>query len=161
MQPATMHSLGAILEKSFSFDKTVLCTTPLVETEPGNTLPAPASYSLPSSHRVLVESSPNSSRVSVFFQLQDTLDSFVCKRLCAAIMRNAVSIGVVRRVPISGYHLSFLITQQHTSANSPEKYCALIVSFIAHVCKTVSETKLDANASSREFSALLFSSLRL
>ncbi len=65
------------------------------------------------------------------------------------MMQRADSFAVLRRKPMDGYDLSFLITSDHTEASSPAKLIDFIITFMEEVDKEISTMKLGVNSRAR------------
>ncbi|KAG8927075.1 Arp complex subunit [Tulasnella sp. 417] len=65
------------------------------------------------------------------------------------MMVRAESFVILRRKPIPGYDISFLITNFHTESMLKHKLVDFIIQFMEDVDKEISEMKLSLNARAR------------
>jgi len=64
-------------------------------------------------------------------------------------MQRAESFIVLRRKPVHGYDISFLITNTHTETMLKHKIVDFIIQFMEEVDKEISEMKLSLNSRAR------------
>uniref|UniRef100_T1GWS0 Actin-related protein 2/3 complex subunit 4 n=1 Tax=Megaselia scalaris TaxID=36166 RepID=T1GWS0_MEGSC len=65
------------------------------------------------------------------------------------MMRRAESFIILRRKPIEGYDISFLITNFHTEQMYKHKLVDFVIHFMEEIDKEISEMKLAVNARAR------------
>jgi actin related protein 2/3 complex, subunit 4 len=65
------------------------------------------------------------------------------------LMMRAESFIVLRRKPVNGFDISFLITNNHTESMDKHKVVDFIIMFMEEVDKEISEMKLSLNARAR------------
>ncbi|KAJ8325921.1 hypothetical protein BDEG_22177 [Batrachochytrium dendrobatidis JEL423] len=99
--------------------------------------------------KVLIEGSINSLRVSIKIKQADEIERILCHKLTRFLMMRAESFVVLRRKPIAGYDISFLITNVHTEQMLKHKLVDFIVQFMEDVDKEISEMRLSLNARAR------------
>ena len=99
---------------------------------------------------VLVESSINSCRVSIKVKQADELEQLLAHQLLRFLTQRAEEFKVLRRVPLAGYDISFLITHAHCEDMLKARLVDFIVSFMEEIDREVSELKLSVNARGRE-----------
>lgn len=109
----------------------------------------PVSIVRSSTESVLIEPSINSTRVSLKIKQADELEALLCHKFAGFMMQRADSFSVLRRKPVDGYDMSFLITHEHTEATSPAKLVDFIISFMEEVDREISEMKLGVNGRAR------------
>eukprot|EP00193_Tetraselmis_chui_P011240 CAMPEP_0177771834 /NCGR_PEP_ID=MMETSP0491_2-20121128/11853_1 /TAXON_ID=63592 /ORGANISM="Tetraselmis chuii, Strain PLY429" /LENGTH=173 /DNA_ID=CAMNT_0019289509 /DNA_START=232 /DNA_END=753 /DNA_ORIENTATION=- len=109
--------------------------------------------------RCFVEGSINSVRVSLAVKQTDQLDEIITRMLMRFLMQRADQFGILRRVPVKGYDVSFLITYAHLESRSSEKVVDFICDFIQAIDAEVSELKLSVNARARALAQEVFKSL--
>ncbi|KAH9935342.1 actin-like protein ARPC3 [Fomitopsis serialis] len=97
----------------------------------------PLTISRNENERVLIESAINSIRLSIKIKQADEIE------------RRAESFVVLRRKPVKGYDISFLITNNHTDIMLKHKIVDFIIQFMEEVDKEISEMKLSLNARAR------------
>ncbi|KAG1137993.1 hypothetical protein G6F36_016069 [Rhizopus arrhizus] len=64
-------------------------------------------------------------------------------------MMRAQNFVILRRKPVEGYDISFLITNNHTEQMYKHKLVDFIVHFMEEVDKEISEMKLSVNTRAR------------
>lgn len=65
------------------------------------------------------------------------------------MMQRAESFIILRRKPVPGYDISFLITNAHSETMLKHKLVDFIIHFMEEVDKEISEMKLSLNARAR------------
>lgn len=99
--------------------------------------------------RVLIETSVNSVRVSISIKQADEIEKILCHKFTRFIMMRAENFIILRRKPIEGYDISFLITNFHTEAMYKHKLVDFVIHFMEEVDKEISELKLSVNSRAR------------
>ncbi|KAG8992662.1 Arp complex subunit [Tulasnella sp. 427] len=109
----------------------------------------PLIISRSANERVLIESSINSVRMSIKIKQADEIEQILCHKFTRFMMVRAESFIILRRKPIQGYDISFLITNFHTESMLKHKLVDFIIQFMEDVDKEISEMKLSLNARAR------------
>jgi len=99
--------------------------------------------------KVLIEGSINSVRVSICIKQADEAEVILCKRFTRFMTQRAENFVVLRRKPVAGYDISFLITNFHIENMYKHKLVDFILQFMEDVDKEISEMKLAVNARAR------------
>lgn len=99
--------------------------------------------------RVLIETSVNSVRVSISIKQADEIEKILCHKFTRFMMMRAENFIILRRKPIEGYDISFLITNFHTEAMYKHKLVDFVIHFMEEVDKEISELKLSVNSRAR------------
>ena len=99
--------------------------------------------------RVLIEPSINAVRLSIRIKQADDIEHILCHKFTRFMMQRAESFVILRRKPIPGYDISFLITNFHTETMLKHKLVDFIIQFMEEVDKEISEMKLSLNARAR------------
>lgn len=99
--------------------------------------------------RVLIETSVNSVRVSISIKQADEIEKILCHKFTRFMMMRAESFIILRRKPIEGYDISFLITNFHTEQMYKHKLVDFVIHFMEEVDKEISELKLSVNSRAR------------
>eukprot|EP01088_Endostelium_zonatum_P016211 TRINITY_DN427_c0_g1_i1.p1 TRINITY_DN427_c0_g1~~TRINITY_DN427_c0_g1_i1.p1 ORF type:complete len:170 (-),score=26.91 TRINITY_DN427_c0_g1_i1:57-566(-) len=99
--------------------------------------------------RVLIEGSINSIRISICIKQADDLEKILCKKFCRFLTQRAENFVILRRRPISGYDISFLITNYHTETMFKHKIVDFLIQFMQDIDKEISEMKLAVNTRAR------------
>ncbi|KZW00996.1 arp2/3 complex 20 kDa subunit [Exidia glandulosa HHB12029] len=99
--------------------------------------------------RVLIEPSVNSVRLSIKIKQADEIERALCAKFMRFMMVRAENFIVLRRKPVPGYDISFLITNSHTETMLKHKIVDFIIQFMEDVDREISEMKLSLNARAR------------
>ncbi|RZF42338.1 hypothetical protein LSTR_LSTR004146 [Laodelphax striatellus] len=99
--------------------------------------------------RVLIEGSINSLRISIAVKQADEIEGILCRKFMRFMMMRAENFVVLRRKPVEGYDISFLITNQHTEQMYKHKLVDFVLHFMEEIDKEISEMKLAVNARAR------------
>ncbi|CAL4194952.1 unnamed protein product [Meganyctiphanes norvegica] len=100
--------------------------------------------------RVLIEPSINSIRVSIAIKQADEIERILCHKFMRFMMMRAENFIILRRKPVEGYDISFLITNFHTEQMFKHKLVDFVIHFMEEIDKEISEMKLAVNARARE-----------
>ena len=103
--------------------------------------------------RCYIEVSVNSVRVSFKIKQTDQLDALLVKKYMAFLMQRAEAIGVLRRIPLEGYDISFLITDSHCQEYNKQKLIDFIGRFMEDINAEIHELKLLVNTRGRAVAA--------
>ncbi|KXZ52128.1 ARPC4 protein [Gonium pectorale] len=109
----------------------------------------PVSVSRSEREGCLIEPSINSVRVSLRIGQQDVLEEELVRMYLRFLMQRAEMIDVLRRVPLEGYDVSFLITDQHLLTYGRQRLLDFVVSFIEELDAEISSMKLAVNSRGR------------
>ncbi|XP_039133290.1 actin-related protein 2/3 complex subunit 4-like [Dioscorea cayenensis subsp. rotundata] len=99
--------------------------------------------------KCLIETSINSVRVSIKVKQADELENILAKKFLRFLSMRAEAFQVLRRKPVQGYDLSFLITNYHCEDMQKHKLIDFIVQFMEDIDKEISELKLSVNTRGR------------
>ena len=99
--------------------------------------------------RVKIEPSINSMRVSIKIKQADVLEEVLVAKFMRFLMQRAERFVVLRRKPLEGYDISFLITNNHTETMFKHKVVDFVIQFMEDIDKEVSEMKLGVNSRGR------------
>ncbi|CAO1622783.1 unnamed protein product [Sympodiomycopsis kandeliae] len=122
------------------------------EIEVGTTpevLLTPLTISRNENERVLIEPSVNSIRLSIRIKQSDEIEKVLCHKFTRFMMQRAENFVILRRKPVPGYDISFLITNFHSETMLKHKLVDFIIQFMEEVDKEISEMKLSLNARAR------------
>eukprot|EP00035_Acanthoeca_spectabilis_P020075 m.431043 g.431043 ORF g.431043 m.431043 type:complete len:171 (-) comp17247_c0_seq1:93-605(-) len=95
--------------------------------------------------KVLIEGSINSLRVSISIKKSDNIEMILCKKLMRFMMMRAENFFILRRKPVEGYDISFLITNFHTEQMYKSKLVDFVIQFMEDIDKEISEMKMMVN----------------
>lgn len=99
--------------------------------------------------KVLIEGSINSLRISIAVKQADEIEKILCHKFMRFMMLRAENFIILRRKPVEGYDISFLITNFHTEQMYKHKLVDFIIQFMEEIDKEVSEMKLAVNSRAR------------
>lgn len=99
--------------------------------------------------KVLIEGSVNSMRISIAIKQADEIEKILCHKFMRFMMMRADNFFILRRKPVEGYDISFLITNFHTEQMYKHKLVDFIIQFMEDIDKEISEMKLTVNARAR------------
>ncbi|KAG8691349.1 Arp complex subunit [Ceratobasidium sp. 423] len=122
------------------------------EVEVGSSLEVlltPLVISRSKTEQVLIEPSVNSIRMSIRIKQADDIEQILCHKFTRFMMMRAENFVILRRKPIQGYDISFLITNFHSETMLKHKLVDFIIQFMEDVDKEISEMKLSLNARAR------------
>ena len=98
----------------------------------------------------LVETSVNSTRVSLRLRQVEPLDALLVRKFARFLAQRAEAFGVLRREPLPGYDVSFLITgAQSGGGGRAEALTAFIVRFLEDFDREMNLLKLSVNTRGR------------
>ena len=98
---------------------------------------------------VLIEPSVNSVRLSIKIKQADEIEQILCHKFTRFLMQRADNFVILRRKPMPGYDISFLISNAHTETLLKHKLVDFIIQVMEEVDKEISEMKLSLNARAR------------
>ena len=99
--------------------------------------------------KVYIEPSINSVRVSIAIKQLDDVDSILCHKFMSFMMRRAENFFILRRKPVQGYDISFLITNFHTEQMFKHKLVDFIIEFMQEIDKELNDMKITLTARAR------------
>ncbi|XP_033647181.1 actin-related protein 2/3 complex subunit 4 [Asterias rubens] len=99
--------------------------------------------------KVLIEGSINSIRISISIKQADEIEKILCHKFMRFMMLRAENFFILRRKPVEGYDISFLITNFHTEQMFKDKLVDFVIQFMEDIDKEISEMKLSVNARAR------------
>ncbi|KAJ3217498.1 Actin- protein 2/3 complex subunit 4 [Dinochytrium kinnereticum] len=114
-----------------------------------NALLTPVVISRNENEQIYIEGSINSVRISIKIKQADEIERILAHKFTRFLMQRAENFVILRRKPIAGYDISFLITNFHTEQMYKHKLVDFIIQFMEEVDKEISEMKLSLNARAR------------
>ncbi|KAF1916977.1 hypothetical protein BDU57DRAFT_447921, partial [Ampelomyces quisqualis] len=109
----------------------------------------PLTVSRNENERVYIEPSINSVRISIKIKQADEIEHILVHKFTRFLTQRAESFYILRRKPVKGYDISFLVTNFHTEEMLKHKLVDFIIQFMEEVDKEISEMKLFLNARAR------------
>ena len=119
----------------------------------------PVSVTRKSGEACLIEPSINSCRVSFRFRGGDTLDELLGSSFFRFLMLHAEELSILRRNAVTDYHVSFLVTDAHTTRFKVMDIIQFFVTFAIEVPAFLRELKLAVGTQNREVTADFMRSL--
>ncbi|XP_050412643.1 actin-related protein 2/3 complex subunit 4 [Patella vulgata] len=99
--------------------------------------------------RVLIEGSINSLRISIAVKQADEIEKILCHKFMRFMMMRAENFFILRRKPVEGYDISFLITNFHAEQMLKHKLVDFLITFMEEIDKEINEMKLAVNSRAR------------
>uniref|UniRef100_A0AC34PVZ4 Actin-related protein 2/3 complex subunit 4 n=1 Tax=Panagrolaimus sp. JU765 TaxID=591449 RepID=A0AC34PVZ4_9BILA len=99
--------------------------------------------------KVLIEPSANAVRLSIAVKKADDVERILSSKFMSFMKQRAENFYILRKKPIAGYDVSFLITQEHVESMYTKKLVDFIIHFMQEFDKEISEMKLSVNARAR------------
>lgn len=96
--------------------------------------------------RTLIETSVNSVRVSISFKMSDPTTRMIGEKYIGFLEKRADAFHILRRKPVQGYDVSFLITNDEAETMHKHKLIDFIIQFVSDVEKDIAEMKSAVNA---------------
>jgi actin related protein 2/3 complex subunit 4 len=99
--------------------------------------------------KCLIEGSINSVRVSVKIKQADDMENLLVDKFSRFLAQRAEEFVILRRTPVKGYDISFLITNFHTDSMLRNKLIDFVIHFMKEIDSEISGMKLSVNARGR------------
>ena len=101
----------------------------------------------------LVESSSNSVRVSFLFKQQhqdaDPIEQSILSKYMKFFQQRADQYSILRRKPVEGYSISFLVLNTHVCKFGTDQILQVILDFLSQLDRECSDVKISINARAR------------
>jgi len=141
---------AAICLQNFSSQEVERHNKPEVESRQSTELLLnPVTIARSEEEKVLIEGSVNSVRVSVRIKKSDELDRVLARRFLRFLTQRAENFIILRRKPIEGYDISFLVTNFHTETMFKHKVVDFIIQFMQDIDAEISDMKLSVSTRAR------------
>lgn len=98
---------------------------------------------------MLIEPSINSVRVSVRIKQADELERLLAGKFSRFLMQRAEAFIILRRRPVEGFDISFLITNVHTEGMIKARLIDFVITFLEEIDREISAMKIAINARAR------------
>lgn len=99
--------------------------------------------------KTLIEGSVNSVRVSIRIKQADEMENLLVDKFSRFLAQRAEEFVILRRTPVKGYDISFLITNFHTDSMLKAKLIDFVIHFMKEIDSEISAMKLSVNARGR------------
>ena len=96
-----------------------------------------------------IESSINSCRISFVFKKPAALDQMIVKKITSFFQKRAETLFIIRKVPIEGFDMTFLITNDHLEKFNKKLLIDWILYFVESITKEINDIRLDLNTQAR------------
>lgn len=97
----------------------------------------------------LIEPSINSVRISICIKQADEIEEILCHKFSRFLMQRAEQFVILRRRPMDGYDLSFLVTHAHLETMWKHKLVDFIIIFMEEIDREISGMKISVNTRAR------------
>jgi len=98
---------------------------------------------------IMIETAVNSVRVSVKVKQIDEMDTILASKFSRFLMQRADNFVILRRKPMPGYDVSFLLTNFNLEAMWKHKLIDFVVQFMEEVDSEISQMKITVNERAR------------
>ena len=98
---------------------------------------------------MLIEPSINSVRVSVRIKQSDELERLLAGKFSRFLMQRAEAFVILRRRPLEGFDISFLITHAHLESMAKARLIDFVIHFLEEIDREISAMKIAINARAR------------
>lgn len=109
----------------------------------------PITVSRNENERCYIEPSINSVRVSICIKQADEMEEILTHKFTRFLMQRAEQFVIMRRKPIAGHDLSFLITHKHLEELWKHKLVDFVIQFMEEIDREISEMKIAMNTRAR------------
>ena len=97
----------------------------------------------------MIETAVNSVRVSIKVKQIDEMDTILANKFSRFLMQRADNFVILRRKPMPGYDVSFLLTNFNLEAMWKHKLIDFVVQFMEEVDSEISQMKIQVNERAR------------
>mmetsp|Transcript_5175 Transcript_5175/g.6611 ORF Transcript_5175/g.6611 Transcript_5175/m.6611 type:complete len:173 (-) Transcript_5175:103-621(-) len=108
-------------------------------------IPRPLCVARDESEKCLIEPGVNSVRISIKVRQLDDTERWLCRKFARFFAQRAEHFVILRRRPVDGYDISFVITDTHLEEMHKEKLIEFIIDFMQDVDKEITELKIALN----------------
>ncbi|KEG07520.1 ARP2/3 complex subunit [Trypanosoma grayi] len=106
-----------------------------------------------------IEPSINSTRISVSFLKTDALAELIARKYVGFLAQRAKQFHILRKKPIPGFDISFLITHEEVETMHRSKIIQFIISFLMDIDADIAAMKLNTNQRARRAAMEFFLAL--
>ena len=97
----------------------------------------------------MIEPSINSTRISIKIKQADDIEEILADRFQRFLTQRAEHFVILRRKPVQGYDVSFLVTDKHLDEMWKHKIVDFIVQFMQDIDSEISDMKIGLNNRAR------------
>jgi len=98
---------------------------------------------------VMIEAAVNSVRMSIQIKKLDEMDDILARKFTRFLMLRADNFIVLRRKPMPGYDISFLLTNFNVEAMWKHKLIDFVIQFMEEIDSEISSMKIAVNERAR------------
>ncbi|AAQ15747.1 ARP2/3 complex subunit, putative [Trypanosoma equiperdum] len=109
--------------------------------------------------RCLIEASINSVRISFAFPKMDPLAELIARKYVSFLAQRGQQFRILRKKPIAGYDISFLITHEEVEVIPRSKIIEFVITFLMEMDKDITLLKINANERARRAARQFFQAL--
>jgi len=120
-----------------------------IQAQESSSVANPVMITKSATEKILIETSINSVRLSLCVKQIDDVDHLLAKMFMRFLCQRADQFRILRRKPIEGYDISFLIMNVHTEQMVVSKLIQFIITFIKDIDKELSDMKVTLNKRAR------------
>ncbi|RNF14531.1 ARP2/3 complex subunit [Trypanosoma cruzi] len=107
----------------------------------------------------LIEPSINSTRISVSFLKSDAIAEIIARKYVGFLAQRAKQFHILRKKPIPGYDISFLISHEEVETMHRNKIIQFIITFLMDIDADIAAMKLNVNQRARRAAMEFFLAL--
>ncbi|RNF02637.1 ARP2/3 complex subunit [Trypanosoma rangeli] len=107
----------------------------------------------------LIEPSINSTRISVSFLKGDAIAELIARKYVGFLAQRAKQFHILRKKPIPGYDISFLITHEEVETMHRSKIIQFVIAFLMDIDADIAAMKLNVNQRARRAAMEFFLAL--
>ena len=97
----------------------------------------------------MIETAVNSVRISIKVKQLDEMDAILASKFSRFLMQRADNFIVLRRKPMPGYDVSFLLTNFNLESMWKHKLVDFVVQFMEEIDSEISSMKIEVNERAR------------
>mmetsp|Transcript_2898 Transcript_2898/g.6741 ORF Transcript_2898/g.6741 Transcript_2898/m.6741 type:complete len:170 (-) Transcript_2898:116-625(-) len=109
----------------------------------------PITISRNENEKCFIEPSINSVRLSICIKQADEIEEILTNRFSRFLMQRAEQFIILRRKPVQGYDLSFLITHKHLEDLWKHKLVDFVIQFMEEIDREINGMKIAVNTRAR------------
>ena len=100
----------------------------------------------------MIETAVNSVRISIKVKQLDEMDEILARKFTRFLMQRADNFIVLRRKPMPGYDVSFLLTNFNLESMWKHKLIDFVLQFMEEIDSEISAMKINVNERARTVS---------
>jgi len=113
----------------------------------------PITITRKANQQVFIEPAINSCRISIKIEQANETEKLLVSHFTRFMVRRAEAFEILRRNPVKGYDISFLITNVHLEKLVKDKLIDFIIDFLRDVDSEVKDLRLKINARAKQCAA--------